>query len=116
MGEGRESLPADGMRAHEALVERIVVGTAGASREKCARAVVEAVAELLERDAGHTPRVLAELLEDDDAQERLGAWLRCSITSAFALLGGAAAALRREPESANRRDRVSSALTLLLPG
>lgn len=114
MGKGMQPLPEGGVRAHKALVERIVSGAAGASREERAGAVVEAVAELLERDAAHTPRVLAELLEDDDAQERLAAWLGCPVMRAFALLGGATVALHQEPGSAIHRSQVSSALTHLL--
>ena len=114
MGEGRESLPEGGCRAHEALVERIVAGPAGASREERVEATVEALAELLERDAARTPRLLAELLEDDSAQERIAARLGCPATQIPALLGGAAVALYREPSSTDRRDQVSSAVILLL--
>ena len=60
-------------------------------------AVVEALAELLERDAAHMPRLFAELLEDDAAQERIAARLGCPTTQIPALLGGAAVALHREP-------------------
>lgn len=111
MGKGMQPLPEGGVRAHEALVERIVSGAAGASREERARAVVEAVAELLEQDAAHAPRVLAELLEDDCAQAHLATALNCATKQLPALLGGAMVALYRDPTSASRRANVAEALS-----
>jgi len=116
MGEGREVAPGGRVRAHEMLVERIVSAPVDAHHEKRARVIVDAVAELLERDIAQAPHALESLLEDDRALERLAAWLDRPASQVSRLLGGAAVALLGEPTNPERRKQIARALHLIDPG
>jgi hypothetical protein len=114
MGQGREPRPGGGRRTHEALVARIVAAPPGHTHEERARTVVDAVAELFERDASLARSALLDLATDDDAQRKLAAWIECRVDWTLGLFGAIANILQRGPASPKQRDHLVTALLLWL--
>jgi hypothetical protein len=95
------------------LVARIVAEPPGTPEER-ASVLVDAVAELFERDASAARSALLDLGADDDAQRTLAAWLECRIDWAIGLVGAIPGVLRRRADSPKRREQLATALSLWL--
>lgn len=113
MGQVTEAPRGGGSGARRRLVETIAAARPRA-HEEAARAIVDAVEELREREGIRAFTTILELAVDEDAQQRIAAALDCQSDWVPCLLGGCNHVLSAGPLSREQHEGLLAVLVIWL--